>query len=550
MILSKKRITKALISLRGCAGWSAPVLFANPQRQVFSRRGPNHIDSQNSSPLRAACINGNIAMVKFFLEHGADITVVHSNKCTCLMEACRFRQYDIVKYLIEKGADLEVEGEYGRTALHIAVAEPCNLAIVKLLAECGAASKKDDHNATPLMYAAAICNVVVVEYLSNKPGCSRQEKIEALELLGASYMDLHCWDMSQAYAYLKTAMEERYKYSVNKIIERPISAYENRRECQTLDDLEIIENYKKAFHMETLIIRDRLLGCSPLMISALGYKCVWFHNEGMHYTCIDLKLRALKLSQRINAPFPIIQFLCEFAEILYKGELVNFERLLEVLSESCLEVEFSMQRISKERVKSGDDAYCYLLQNIRTFVYLIIGSLQVSRTNEDKNKVCEVVRRFLQLQPVMQNGYTILHLCCDRKMLQKQFRYPVLNAFPITVLLYRTLLCCGLSVNAQDKNKNTPLHILASEANKVAPRDMKTHIDILTCLLENGAHIDACNNLGETAIDVATEDTIKDMINKHKKIDLKCIASKVIKKYDIPIKNIIPKCMVEYVALH
>ena len=40
MQLSKKRITKALIRLRGCAGWSVPVLFANPRRQVFSRRGP------------------------------------------------------------------------------------------------------------------------------------------------------------------------------------------------------------------------------------------------------------------------------------------------------------------------------------------------------------------------------------------------------------------------------------------------------------------------------------------------------------------------------
>ena len=40
MILSAKRITKALIRLRGCAGCSAPVLFANPRRQVFSRRGP------------------------------------------------------------------------------------------------------------------------------------------------------------------------------------------------------------------------------------------------------------------------------------------------------------------------------------------------------------------------------------------------------------------------------------------------------------------------------------------------------------------------------
>ena len=36
----KKRITKALIRLRGCAGWSAPLLFANPQRHVSWRRGP------------------------------------------------------------------------------------------------------------------------------------------------------------------------------------------------------------------------------------------------------------------------------------------------------------------------------------------------------------------------------------------------------------------------------------------------------------------------------------------------------------------------------
>ena len=40
MLLSKKRTTKALIRLCGCAGWSAPVLFLNPRRHVFSRRGP------------------------------------------------------------------------------------------------------------------------------------------------------------------------------------------------------------------------------------------------------------------------------------------------------------------------------------------------------------------------------------------------------------------------------------------------------------------------------------------------------------------------------
>ena len=34
MVLSKKQITKALIRLPGSAGWSVPVLFVKPRRQV------------------------------------------------------------------------------------------------------------------------------------------------------------------------------------------------------------------------------------------------------------------------------------------------------------------------------------------------------------------------------------------------------------------------------------------------------------------------------------------------------------------------------------
>ena len=44
MILSNKRIPKALISLRRCACWSAPLIFANPEDK-FSRVGA-HIVSQ------------------------------------------------------------------------------------------------------------------------------------------------------------------------------------------------------------------------------------------------------------------------------------------------------------------------------------------------------------------------------------------------------------------------------------------------------------------------------------------------------------------------
>ena len=40
MILSNKRISQVLIGLCECTGWSAPLLFTNQRRQVFSHQGP------------------------------------------------------------------------------------------------------------------------------------------------------------------------------------------------------------------------------------------------------------------------------------------------------------------------------------------------------------------------------------------------------------------------------------------------------------------------------------------------------------------------------
>ena len=41
MLFSEKRITKGLIRLCGCAGWSGPLLFANLRGQVFSCCSPD-----------------------------------------------------------------------------------------------------------------------------------------------------------------------------------------------------------------------------------------------------------------------------------------------------------------------------------------------------------------------------------------------------------------------------------------------------------------------------------------------------------------------------
>ena len=57
MVLSKNQITKALIRLHKCAGWSAPVLFPNPRRPVFSHQGPFYICFHRVTSLAESYIN-------------------------------------------------------------------------------------------------------------------------------------------------------------------------------------------------------------------------------------------------------------------------------------------------------------------------------------------------------------------------------------------------------------------------------------------------------------------------------------------------------------
>ena len=54
IILSRQRTIKALIRLRGCAGWSALLLFAYGKSQVFSWRGSNNLEHDKINKLVCA----------------------------------------------------------------------------------------------------------------------------------------------------------------------------------------------------------------------------------------------------------------------------------------------------------------------------------------------------------------------------------------------------------------------------------------------------------------------------------------------------------------
>lgn len=117
---------------------------------------------------------------------------------------------DVVQFLLELGANPDEKAHCGATALHFA-AECGHVKIVRELLAHGAKITQNEHGMTPLIAAAERTRSDVVEYFRSRPDVSRQEKVDALELLGASFAsDKDNYNIELAFKYMMKGMQERY----------------------------------------------------------------------------------------------------------------------------------------------------------------------------------------------------------------------------------------------------------------------------------------------------------------------------------------------------
>lgn len=117
-----------------------------------------------------------------------------------------------MSFLLENGANPDEKAHCGATALHFA-AECGHLAIVKELLNYNAKMTKNETGMSALLTAAERTKADVVEFLVSRQEVSKDEKIEALELLGASFAndkDNYCLEL--AYKYLHETMKLRYMF--------------------------------------------------------------------------------------------------------------------------------------------------------------------------------------------------------------------------------------------------------------------------------------------------------------------------------------------------
>lgn len=516
----------------------------------------NHPTKTNSTPLRAACFDGRLDIVTYLTQHKADIHIANKYNNTCLMIAAYKGHIDIVSFLLENGANPNERALCGATALHFS-AECGHVDVVKELLDYGAICYANYTGMTPIKSAAERTRHKVVEYLVERPEISKEEQIEALELLGASYAnDKENYDIVKAYKYLHRSMALRYSDPDNPIKKKlitPIPAYENWVESQTLAELEAIQATNNSLHMESLTIRERILGdLNPELPHPIIYRGAVFADNARFDRCLVLWLHALKLRQKnqISVVKDLLRFAQVFSQMLHVGVEVTYEQVIEVLSAAIVELERNKEKLAQPGPKDEPETVMDEIEsNLTTTLYLltILTKLMKTCNEEEKFNVQRMVFALNRLQLTLRNGQTLLHLACNAETPVDDFHTNDVCKFPCAETT-KLLIRCGANVNAMDNDRNTPLHVIVNYHKAIS--DFLTLHSIITDLTENGAHTDIVNNKGETPLEASSTGVAEIILKTQIKISLKCIAANAVKINNIPYRGLVPSGLEDFIELH
>lgn len=522
----------------------------------------------NSTPLRVACAEGRADVVQYLVKHGADVNAMNIYNNTCLMMASYKGHTGIVEFLLQQGADVDVMAKCRATALHYA-AEIGHADICKLILEYGAALQLNEYAMKPVIVAADKTRVDVVELFCSWPNLlTKREKIDALELLGASFAnDKDNYSLRKAHQYLTLAMNMRYEDpddEVKKQLLPPVPAYQNWVECQTKGDLLAIRFNHNSLHMEALAIRERILGVTcPEIVHPVIFRGAVYADNGRFDRCEDLWMHALMLRKNLNISIQrdLLRFAQVFSQMILLKEKLRFHNIVSVLDACITEIETNVYKILNPNPK---DDIAFILEenelNTVTVLYLLTITTKCIKLPEvevDPADVAWLHRLVIKLNKMdirLRDGQSLLHLAVNGTAPVDDFHTNEVCTFPC-VDTVRLLLYCGANLLVFDIARNSPLHTLVAtmqNARAPEPEQIVTFQELLQLFHKYGLHFDSVNCDGIKAISLTASPTTEQLIRQYEvnELNLKCLASRTIAQNKVLYRGEVPKDLIPIIELH
>ena len=475
------------------------------------------------TPLIIAAHNGHLNSVKILLGYGAQIDARGTLKiadevrkgCTPLSAAAASGHLDVVKLFINEGAFVDLQDEDGDTALHYAV-KGGHLEIVSVLLALGASQLPNNLGLTPLLYACDECFIEMVEHIINRPECTKEQRIDALELLGATIANGKSRDIEKAFSYMKRGMEMRYEDQAHPLLKKkmePVEAYQNRKESQTLEELALLESDDHAIGMEGLIIRERILGPDNLAnLHSIWYLGAVLADSEEYELCSGLWQHALE--KRMKSAVAITledldvfkDFTALYVIMLQKGIPLR-PNLVELVFEALVAASWN----SREEHENEEQE-----KTLYSALYLLMIYIKVKGQNAN---MTDFLQRFLRLNLRTNDGNTFLHLAAWHET--PMFSYADQELEDIVQSLcklpcvetMKLILHAGCDVNAVNTEGNTPLH-LAVTFKPADPKEVVILSEMLLLLLDIGADPKLVNKNGQTPLDSCETDEARRILSE------------------------------------
>ena len=468
--------------------------------------------STGSTPLRVAAHEGHLDIVRCLVHRGADVNARNdcNEESTPLAVACYHGLFNVDDILAVAGTYLIQQCNVGRTALHDA-AERGHLKIVSELLALGASQLPDDLGLTPLLCACVACSIEMVEHIINRPECTKEQRIDALELLGATIANNdECRDTEKAFSYMKRGMEMRYEDLAHPLLKKkmePVEAYQNRKESQTLEELALLEGDAHAIGMEGLIIKERILGPdNPAIVFDIRYRGAVFADFKQYELCFGLWKRAME-RKATNNDDSIIKDLKSYASVF--GEMLQNRILLRPnFIEDAFKILVAASEKRTEKLKEGHESE----EQEKTLYYALYLLMIYTKVKVQNANMTEFLQRFLRLNPCCSDGNTLLHLAAWHETPIKEDNVRSVCKLPCVETM-KLILHAGGDVNAVNTEGNTPLH-LAVKFKPAEPEEVEILREMLLLLLDIGADPKLENKNGQTPLNSCETDEARRILSK------------------------------------
>ena len=487
----------------------------------------NAVSHTETTSVNNACSKGELEIVKFLVRQGADIHIPDKRGRTCLMNSVHC--LELCRFLINNGAVVDAQDNLGNTALHHAIMEG-DLETVQLLLDHGSDQNiKNKQGDDALQLASLRGKELIVMELKTRQKPTALRWIESLQLLGS-----HCLvskeadNVEKALVFWKRSVELRMTNPCARLNKsESIPACMIVKEVNTVEDLEELCRDKEIVHFVHMYALNNLLRILGPSHSETTHRFISVSNilarHREYRRSFNLLKHAFQLLQKSTPTWTGEYFLV--LEMLHR-------KCLDASRESNFQIEFrdvfeivdmvtsKAQAVKKMKLSS--------MKLVLKFVHLV---LKLDKNPDEISSSKQVVRRLVHSQiSDDRDGRTFLHLA-------------VQHCYSYTGVV-EVLLECGADANSFDVRNNTPFHLLgATTAYACFPFDHDERSKVIEILLQYSAHPDIVNDHGDFAA-TGLPLIMLDHVN------LKCLATAVIRDHQIPYVGQIPESLESFVQMH